>query len=410
MAQVRLPKYVTPKRLASGKVAYYWNLPTWAKKPALRHGLYCPLISTALGQNLAEAIKLAEGMNEAFSEWRNGAVSKTREGSITWLFQWYQQQERFLKNKAKTRTDYRYSMEKVAAWPMKNGVLGDRLASAVTASVADHLYREMRKNGERQAALAMQICRLVWTWAVRHHDVTGCTFNPFSKMGIKATSTRENRPTTRAEYDLYRETARNLGYQSMATAAALSFELCQRVWDVFGFVDSDGRKARGFVWPDYVEGSSIKVVQSKTGKLVALDLTDVIDGKVTDLYPELEAELERMPRLAVQIVVTESTGQPYKQRAMSKIHRQICDAAGLPSEMTFTGFRHGGITELGDAGEDDVRPISGHTELKTTAIYNKMSRQKALRIARKRREHIAICQNGPENVSEWKGAESLENG
>ena len=95
---------------------------------------------------------------------------------------------------------------------------------------------------------------------------------------------------------------------------------------------------------------------------------------------------------------------------MSKIHRPICDAAGLPSEMTFTGFRHGGITELGDAGEDDVRPISGHTELKTTAIYNKMSRQKALRIARKRREHIAICQNSAENVSEWKGAESLENG
>ena len=71
------------------------------------------------------------------------------------------------------------------------------------------------------------------------------------------------------------------------------------------------------------------------------------------------------------------------------MHRRICDAAGLPKLMRFTGFRHGGATEIGDAGEVDIRPISGHSKLDTTAIYNKINEEKARRISVRRREHIA---------------------
>lgn len=45
--------------------------------------------------------------------------------------------------------------------------------------------------------------------------------------------------------------------------------------------------------------------------------------------------------------------------------------------MTFTGFRHGGATELGDAGVEDVRSITGHELTSTTRIYNKSSERKA---------------------------------
>ena len=37
----------------------------------------------------------------------------------------------------------------------------------------------------------------------------------------------------------------------MATAAALAFECCQRTWDVFGFVDPDGVKARVVSMPSW---------------------------------------------------------------------------------------------------------------------------------------------------------------
>jgi integrase len=73
---------------------------------------------------------------------------------------------------------------------------------------------------------------------------------------------------------------------------------------------------------------------------------------------------------------------------MSAVHRKICEAAGLPKEMTFTGFRHGGATEIGDSGEDDIRPISGHLQLNTTTIYNKVNQRKAVRIGRNRRDYL----------------------
>ena len=85
---------------------------------------------------------------------------------------------------------------------------------------------------------------------------------------------------------------------------------------------------------------------------------------------------------------------------MSTVHRKICDKAGLPKELTFTSFRHGGITEIGDAGEADVRPISGQKTLSVTAIYNKAKAEKARRIAALRRQHIAMIEATPADLSE----------
>lgn len=87
-------------------------------------------------------------------------------------------------------------------------------------------------------------------------------------------------------------------------------------------------------------------------------------------------------------MLEERSGQKYRERRMSSVHRKICVEAGLPEDMTFTGFRHGGITEIGDIGEDDVRAVSGHKTLAVTRFYNKASAEKAHRIGVARREHI----------------------
>lgn len=256
----------------------------------------------------------------------------------------------------------------------------------------------MRLRGERQATYAMQVCRLVWSWAVRHGRTTGVTVNPFLGMGLKSTAKAGNRPTSRAEYNLYREKARELGFQSMATAAALCFECCQRVWDAFGYEDPEGVERRGIEWSGYTPGVEITLVQSKTGNPVRLPLSMMVKGEDGAperlmLYPELEEELARSraaaPADAEVIVLEERSGHKYKERRMSAVHRKICDEAGLPKEMTFTGFRHGGITEIGESGEADMRAVSGHKTLDVTRIYNKASAEKARQIAAVRREHIA---------------------
>lgn len=412
MALVRLPAYVRRKKLADGKWAYYWELPGWAKAPTTRHGLLCPLGSTALGADPGEAIAKGDALNEAFRDWRKGGMdNQLRPGTIAWLFDWYRGQDRFTSKSTKTRRDYRKLMDMLCDFEPKAGhpKLGRRTASKVDAATADAIYAKLRTKGARQATYAMQVCRLVWSWAVRHGKATGVRENPFRGMGLTSSAKKGNRETSRGEYELYKETARAMGYQSMAAAAALAFECCQRTWDVFCLTDEGPDKdLPGLRWEGYQPGEAISLVQSKTGNFVRLELSMIMaaDGKteIVALYPELEEEISLLSAqilakramsdeegitLSGPIIVEERSGRPYKHRRMATVHREICEKAGLPKDMTFTGFRHGGITEIGDTGEADVRAISGHKTLSVTTIYNKANAEKSRRIALKRREHIA---------------------
>jgi hypothetical protein len=398
------PRYMRPVPLATGQMGYFWTMPTWARpkkqadgsfKRVERHGVPCTLESRALGTDLPTAWQKAEDLNKALDAWRKGTdQSKVMtKGTVSWLFAWYRGHEKFKKLKAKTRDDYRKNMNAMEQYPMKNGgQLGDRLASSVDAVFVDKIYLKLiEQRGKRQATYFMQVCRLVWNQAKRpgYDKITGVISNPFAKMGLSSTATIGNRETSRPEYNRYRMFARQLGYQSMATAAAIAFELVQRVWDVFGFDTDDGDQAVGALWVGYRPGHSFTITQSKGGRIKTVPLIDVdVDGTIVSLYPELEQELARTPNVHRLIVVEERSGKPYTTRRMSAVHRKICEAAGLPKEMTFTGFRHGGATEIGDSGEDDIRPISGHLQLNTTTIYNKVNQRKAVRIGRNRRDYL----------------------
>ncbi|MBB4837256.1 hypothetical protein HNP52_000307 [Sphingomonas kyeonggiensis] len=417
MASAKLPAYVNPRRLAGGKTGYFWCRPAWAdpklaaskdelvRRKALRNGKTCPVESTALGTDLPEAIVRARVLNETFSAWRLGEQQELTHGTVAWLFDWYRKQDRFTSKRHQTRVGYRKQMDFVEAMAMKIGAFGQRQAGAVDGPVADKLYKNaIAKHGERTGSYMMQVCRLVWSLASRpgYSKLTGVKVNPFKGMGIVASSGhgKGNRAATRAEYDLYRETARAMGRQSMATAAALCFETCQRVFDVFGIADPDGRVVRGFWWADYKPGVSIRVVQSKTGKSIMLPLVDGEGDDAVPLYPELEEELARTWRPDAaegepqMIVVNEGTGKPYSLGYVQKLHRQIRIKAGLPADLRFTSFRHGGLTEIGDSGEADMRAVSGHSEIRTTKIYDKASQEKARRIAVTRRAHIEKITGG----------------
>lgn len=387
------------KKLADGRPSYFWQCPQWALKiindagqpvRVKRHGRPCPVESQPLGANLSEAILKADNINAIFDSWMQGETKQIAHGTVAWLFSWYRKQDRYTSKTSKTRRDYHRIMDRICDEPVKVGKFGEYLARNIDAAAADKLYARFKKRGDRMGAYTMQVCRLVWTWAVRYKKTTGVTENPFLRMGISTKVKEGNRETSREEYNLYRETAREMGFQSMATAAALSFELCQRVWDVFGFVDEDGAKRRGFVWPDYRAGESFSLRQSKTNKVLKIPLYEIVGRGKVALYPELEAELKRTERQSMLIIVEERSGLPYTERRMSNVHRAICNKAGLPKKMTFTGFRHGGATELGDAGVEDMRSVTGHDLTSTTKIYNKANERKARAIGLKRRKHIAL--------------------
>ncbi|MXP30189.1 tyrosine-type recombinase/integrase [Porphyrobacter algicida] len=364
--------------------------------------------------DLATAITRANVLNEALDGWRVNQLRPDRflPGTVSWLFDWYCHEEVFTKNTPKTQSDYRKLMNAVCAIEMQNGTFGQRRASAVTATVTEQLFKIFEPRGRRQAVYMVQVCRAVWNWANRFPEKTGIPAqqNPFAGMRKTYTSAG-TRPTSRAELMLYCDKARELGFESMATAAMLAFELVQRVWDVFAIPNprQDPSKAKvketdiGLRWEHYTPGEKIKVRQSKTDNQITIPLSEKSEnGESLDFYPELEAQLARVRPAALSgvIVIEERTGTPYTHRRVSTVHRKICEAAGLPKKMTFTGFRHGGATEIGDAGEADIRSISGHKQLNTAAIYNKASEEKARQIAIRRRAHIDQIVGSERDLSE----------
>lgn len=112
------------------------------------------------------------------------------------------------------------------------------------------------------------------------------------------------------------------------------------MWDVYGIPDlgekdSDGPSDRGIRWRDYEPGVAIVICQLKTGKRLRIPLADAAgEGEHITRCLELEAELGRsfVGAPGDLIVREEPSGLLYKHRRMSSVHREICDAAGLPKK------------------------------------------------------------------------------
>lgn len=68
----RLPRYTREKRLKDGSIAYYWAVPTWAKRQG------CPLAPRALGQDRQAAFIAAEQLNLAFDRWRAKRTTRAK--------------------------------------------------------------------------------------------------------------------------------------------------------------------------------------------------------------------------------------------------------------------------------------------------------------------------------------------
>ncbi len=117
-------------------------------------------------------------------------------------------------------------------------------------------------------------------------------------------------------------------------------------------------------------------------------------------YPELEEELSRLERAPGQMIVRrEFDGKPYPEDFMPKKHKLVREKAGLLKEIRVTSFRHGGLTEIGDADVVHMRAVSGHTKVETASIYDKANVAKARKIAAPRRAHIKFLMSDSETIA-----------
>jgi integrase len=111
-------------------------------------------------------------------------------------------------------------------------------------------------------------------------------------------------------------------------------------------------------WTQY-DGASVRLRQSKTGKLIAVPAV-----------AELRQTLDTAPRTAATMVVSETTGRPYSEGNFTHLFREVADAAKLPGALQFRDLRRTAVVFLAEAGcsVPEIAAITGHSLRTATQI------------------------------------------
>lgn len=415
-----LPRYVIPKLLASGATAFYFNVPTRYRK------LGCPIPNEPLGADYVVACGengdggRAAGLNALFDEWdtiRRGQPvignRAPRYGTVDWLFREYKRSKAYLEKVAsRSRPDYERTMLLVADIVTKKGDrIGDRKIKAITPVSADKIYSIIiagpRGERLRQGEKAVALCRRAWRVVHRLYpnEFDRDVPNPWDGVTRKRRTKKTKPAVTREQVYAFAWGCIEHRQPEAGAAAVICFEWLQRPENVLaGYLRWTDYRSKD--WP-----SSIKIEHHKTGAMVWHPLSDD-DG--TLFYSDAEAVLAKLPRRGVPMIVRqvrEGVTKPYSFSGMQKIVHTMRDKLGLPSTFTLDACRHGGMTELEEAGLTDGqgRALSAHKSQQAYEGYAKRTIERALSATRKRHAHRLTNTAGTAVQNEQRNAVQNDN-
>ena len=177
-----LPRYVRPRVLAGGQVAFYWIIPTYFRR------LGCTIPNEPLGTDYTVACGedgrggRAATLNALFDEWDlRGGVSQSSGSEpqsmaqVDWLFQEYKKSKAYTeKVSSRSRPDYERTIHLVSDLMTKKGDrLGRRQIKSITPVSADKIYEIIiagpRGERLRQGEKVVALCRRAWRVVHRLH-------------------------------------------------------------------------------------------------------------------------------------------------------------------------------------------------------------------------------------------------
>lgn len=383
MVPVEMPRYTSFKRLASGKTAFYWTCPSAYRK------MGCPYLSAPLGTDLspaelAAAAKIWNGRLDGWRGERNGTaeVPPSRYGTIDWLVDAYQKHDSFLQRVSEySRPDYRRVLDRVCDSEIANdrgqtARVGTLKINQVGVSTAEKIYHAFSDAGAaRTSEKVVTYCKAMWKRMRPHHpdQFRSDVANPWEGVTLrrreKATKGHADRATT---YSFARG-AIDAGEPALAAAAVLAFEWLLRPSNIgAGWAAWTGY--RGDAYPD-----KIAIRHRKNGEMAIHPLEYVDeDGALVKLYSDAEAILARVPRHGVSIVAKPDGTLYGDGTLLSQRVREVADKMGL-TNFTLDAARHGGMTELEEAGltEGEGRSLSKH---RTSGAYRGYAKETELRV------------------------------
>lgn len=397
-----LPDYTLRKPLRGGW-GYYFNVPTWARKAG------CPIENEALGRDYDIAIRRVEDvLLPAFRSWRSAGATDdkiavpAKTGTLDWVFAEYRGDRKYTRLSAKHRRNHEVGFKHVGDYQLKDGRrLGAVPLAGINTAVIDKVYEKLLIvlvkddagnliERERRTSInhAMKSCRRAWNVTARRHPGKLPVVNPFASMSL-ISSDRETPTATYDDLVAFRTKAVELGLHSLATAALVAWDWLQRETDIFATFSIEHYRPKD-------RPNMVRIIDAKTGSESWVPLFDE-DG--TALYPELMTELDAIKRDRIGGLMLRrdwGTMGPWPTWSkpdmpdfthMSRKTKQIIRAAGLRDELSFTSFRHGGLTETGDAELTDreILAQSRHTTAKVLPKYVKRTIRQIANGTKKRR-------------------------
>jgi hypothetical protein len=394
-----------------GGVAYYWRPPG---RDVVKG---CPVHAEALGVDFGGAIARAQLLNEHLDAWRNG-LDEPRDidlgalfGTVDWWVESYLRSEAYTSLSPRSREDYREALGRLAdietnltdARTGKRGRVGALPAASLTPAAVDKLYALLRSRGAvRQANYPIDVARRAWKVVARKYPAQFLIPNPLNAkerialnpfVGVeRIRSEGTTEPASRAEAYAVAEGLAGIGHAALGAASLICYEWLQRPENVLAGIIS---------WTDYRRAhhpGAVRIDHHKTRKKIWQPLED----EHGQLYPELEAFLARVPRLGVPIVLfeplrgakNETTGRRTPRLYSLEHARHLVQTArakvNLPKHVTLAACRHGGMTELGDAGltEPQIMSLSAHETPAAARVYVKRTEVQRMAAARKMRQFV----------------------
>jgi integrase len=389
-----LPRHVIPKRLRSGKIGFYYNVPTKHRAAG------CPLRNEPLGTDYGSMLKRAETLNGIFDEWdghRKGlpitAPAMPKYGTVDWLFREYRLSNAYSEKVAlRSRPNYEWAMREICNTMTKKGDrVGDRLVKTTSPRAADKLYArfiagtkgERLRTGEKMVIL----CRKAWNVVHRlfPEEFPKDIPNPWSGVILKNRVKRKKAAVTREQVYAFAQGCIEHGEPEAAAVAVICFEWLQRPENVI---------AGHIKWTGYRNSKpTIRIEHHKTGEAVDHPLEEQLpDGAVIRFYDDAERVLTHLPRRGIPMILREvddGKSKPFAFSTMQHIVQRMRKKLDLPASFTFDACRHGGMTELEEAEltEGQGRALSAHRTSQAYAGYAKRTEARVLAATRKRHAH-----------------------
>jgi integrase len=294
-----------------------------------------------LPDDLPEAIAAARKLNAELDAWYAGELKPKghKPGSLAALDDLFQRDAAFKRLKPRSQADHIQRIKAALAWA------GDMPVKAISRRAIRVWHRALvEKRGETNARNAVVTLRRLLSFAL---DEEWIDRNPALAMRLPTPASR-TRVWSLEERDAFIAVAEATGRPSMGLAVMLGWCIGQRPGDL-----------RSLTWNAY-DGRTIRLRQAKTGTDIAVPC-----------LPELRELLDRVPRTAEQIVVSEATGRPYVESAFQHLFAELRVKARLPADLQFRDLRRTLATALGAAGctDDQIRAVTGHQTRAVVAVY-----------------------------------------